>query len=471
MQTSHESLRISLLDFVKEFWEVLEPGTPLELNWHHRTIARALEIQTVRINAKIPKNETQNKIASKDIIINVPPRTTKSMLVTVMFPVWAWTVNPTISFLTASYSGSLATKHARLSRTILQSDKFAEMFPFAVQVKTDQNVKSHYENTVGGERYAVGLGGSATGSGGDVIIVDDPTNPKEAASDKERENANRNFSETIYNRTRNPKTAVRIIVMQRLHEDDLTGYLLKNNPEAYYHINIPAEKTDQVKPKKLEKHYQDGIFWKDRFTPELLADYKKSLGSYGYAGQMLQQPAPPEGGMLKKAWFGIYTKIHTDAKINVYIDPAYGSKATNDPTGLLACYEHGGDYYIVRAEAVRFEFPDLMEYVQQFCREVGADHRSKIAVEPKASGKSLVQVLKRETNLNVVEDTNPTKDKVARVQDISPMVEAGRVSLLNGPWNDAFLNECAAFPNGAHDDMVDTLVMALNQNSSNFFVI
>ena len=164
MQTSHESLRISLLDFVKEFWEVLEPGTPLELNWHHRTIARALEIQTVRINAKIPKNATQNKIASKDIIINVPPRTTKSMLVTVMFPVWAWTVNPTISFLTASYSGSLATKHARLSRTILQSDKFAEMFPFAVQVKTDQNVKSHYENTVGGERYAVGLGGSRTGS-------------------------------------------------------------------------------------------------------------------------------------------------------------------------------------------------------------------------------------------------------------------------------------------------------------------
>lgn len=456
---------------MEEMWPVLEPNTPLELNWHHKEIARVLELHTFRILLGISKADEPDPVLSKDLIINVPPRTTKSMLVTVMWPIWAWTVSPSLSFLTVSYSASLAIKHARLSRTIAQSDKFQAMFEAAFHIKTDQNTKSHYENEDGGERYAIGLGGSATGSGGDVIIVDDPTNPKEAASDVERTNANRNYSETVYNRTRNPKTAVRVIIMQRLHEDDLTGYLLKQSPNSYHHINVPAELTPKVKPERFKDYYKDGTFWPSRFTPELLADYKRSLGSYGYAGQMLQQPAPPEGGMLKKAWFGIYTKIHAEAKINVYIDPAYGSKATNDPTGLLACYEHGGDYYIVRAEAVRFEFPELMEYVQQFCREVGADHRSKIAVEPKASGKSLVQVLKRETNLNVVEDTNPTKDKVARVQDISPMVEAGRVSLLNGPWNDAFLNECAAFPNGAHDDMVDTLVMALNQNSSNFFVI
>jgi len=456
---------------MERFWPVLEPTTPLELNWHHGVIAQALTAHTQRILTQTPKADGGHEYASKDLIINVPPRTTKSMLVTVMWPVWAWTLNPSMSFLTVSYSGALATKHARLSRTILQSPEFEEAFPEAVTIKTDQNVKSHYENTVGGERYAIGLGGSATGSGGDVIIVDDPTNPKEAASEKERENANTNYSETVYNRTRNPKTAVRVIIMQRLHEDDLTGYLLNKSPDKYFHICFPAEKCDAIKPSKWAEKYENGTFWPSRFTPALLDDYKTALGSYGYAGQMQQQPSPSEGGLLRKHWFNIYTNVNPKAIVNVYIDPAYGAKAQNDATALLACYEENGNYYILRSEAVRYEFPDLVSYIPQFCRDVGCDARSRIEVEPKASGKSIVQVLKKQTGLNIMEGFNPTKDKVSRVQDISPIVESGRVHLMLGAWNDAFLNEMAIFPNGAHDDRVDTLVMALNPHKNTFFAI
>lgn len=465
------SNRLTLIQFMQEMWPVLEPNTPLELNWHHYEIARVLELHTFRIISGTAKSEEPHPVFSRDLIINVPPRTTKSMLVTVMWPIWAWTVNPSLSFLTVSYSASLAIKHARLSRTIAQSDKFQMMFEGAFRIKTDQNTKSHYENDDGGERYAIGLGGSATGSGGDVIIVDDPTNPKEAASDVERNNANRNYSETVYNRTRNPKTAVRVIIMQRLHEDDLTGYLLSQSPDRYYHINVPAELTDNVRPERFKGYYQNGTFWPSRFTPDLLDDYKTSLGSYGYAGQMLQEPSPAEGGMIKKHWFKFFNKLHENVTINVKIDPAYTSKEAGDPTAILAYYELNGFTYITNVEAVRMEFPDLCNYIKGFALRNGLTRASRIFVEPKASGKSIVQALSRETELNVVEDINPTKDKVARVQDVSAIIEAGKVYLLTGAWNNPFLNECAAFPNAKHDDMVDTLVMALSGVKSKFFVL
>lgn len=462
---------MNLKQFIYHFWEVLEPNTPLVWNWHHDVMCRALQMHVVRINAGLRKSDTTNEVASRDVVINVPPRTTKSLIVTVMFPAWAWTMNPSLSFLTVSYSGALATKHSRLSRNLVQSDQYRQTFPQAFEILTDQNVKSHYENNLGGGRYAVGLGGSATGSGGDIIIVDDPLNPKQAASDTERSNANRDYDETIYNRTTDPNTAVRIIVMQRLHEDDLTGHVLKKDPESYYHICLPSELTPDVSPQQLREHYQDGLLWRERFTADLLQSYQRSLGSYGYAGQYLQRPSPSEGGLLKREWFKTFSNVKQEATINLYIDPAYTEKEENDPSSLLAVYEDGSDYYIVACDAVRYEFPDLIRYIQTFSRRVGCDRRSMVYVEPKASGKSIVQVLKSQTDLNVVEDINPTKDKVSRVKNISPIVEAGRVHLLMGAWTDAFLDECAAFPNGVHDDRVDTLVMALQQNRNNFFAI
>lgn len=462
---------MNLMTFIRTFWPVIEKGTEFVPNWHHKAMCRALELHTFRINAGLSKYDSPNPIAARDVVINVPPRTTKSIVCTVMWPAWAWTINPKISFLTASYSGSLATKHARMSRTLIQSDEYQREFPQAFQILTDQNVKSHYENDQMGSRYAVGFGGSATGSGGDVILIDDPLSPKQANSDIERTNANRDFDETFYNRTKDPNTAVRVIVMQRIHEEDLTGHVLKENRDAWYHICLPAEETVDIKPEGLRKHYENGLLWPGRFDRELLGQYQNALGSYGYSGQYLQRPSPAEGGYLKRQWFKRFTTINPQATVNVYIDTAYTEKEQNDPSALLACYEDGDDIYVVRVEAVRYEFPELMKYVQIFCREVGCTHHSRIAIEPKASGKSLVQVLRKETGLNVVEDANPTRDKVARVKDISAIVEAGRVHLLPGPWMDAFLNECASFPNGLHDDRVDVLVMALNRNKSKFFAI
>ena len=167
--------------------------------------------------------------------------------------------------------------------------------------------------------------------------------------------------------------------------------------------------------------------------------------------------------MIKKTWF----KIDNDKKdgvVNFIIDPAYTASEKNDPSALLAYVFADNTWQITEVQNVRLEFPDLIKHIIKFVEKNGYGSQSRIFVEPKASGKSIVQTLIRETSLNIREDKPPTKDKMARVQDISPTLETGRVSLLKGAWNDEFLMQCQQFPAARHDDMVDCLVMALNQH-------
>ena len=295
--------------------------------------------------------------------------------------------------------------------------------------------------------------------------MDDPTSPKNAASETERDNANEWYKSTLYSRLNNPMTGVRIIIMQRVHEDDLSGYLLYNSPDKHKHICIPAELSDDLKPRNLEKFYEEGLFWKERFGKEVLEDYKSALGSYGYAGQLQQRPTPADSGMIQKNWFNI-DKEKIDGDVHFVIDPAYTASQKNDPSALMAYKFHENKWQIIEVQNVRLEFPDLVKHINLFVNKNGYTSRSKIYVEPKASGKSIVQTLIRETGLNVKEDKPPTKDKVARVQDISATIESGRVSLLKGAWNDEFLLQCQQFPAAKHDDMVDCLVMALNKHFS-----
>jgi predicted phage terminase large subunit-like protein len=251
--------------------------------------------------------------------------------------------------------------------------------------------------------------------------------------------------------------------MQRLHEDDLSGYLLRNNPDGYKHICIPAEKSKNLSPIGLSKFYKKDLFWETRFSRKILQDYKYQLGSYEYAGQLMQVPAPADGGIIKKEWFNVVRDIPNEYLVwNFVIDPAYTSKENNDPSALLAYAEMDGEYYVRKVEEQYLEFPELIKYIHTFCEKNGYDRRSKIYVEPKASGKSIVQTLRRNTRLNIIESKPPSKDKVARVSDIVSVIEARRVNIVEGLWNDNFLAQCSQFPNARHDDMVDCLQIALD---------
>ena len=450
---------MSFYEFFKAAWVVVEPAVPLSTNWHHKYICDLLQTECERVIAQKPK--------SKDIIINVPFRSTKSLIVTVMFPVWAWIKSPKLRFITSSYSATLSIELATKSRDIIFSDWFKRRWGDVFHIKKDQNLKERYENNFVGMRRATSVGGTVTGQGADFLIVDDPLSPQMANSATERDNANEWYRTTFYSRLNQPDIGVRIIIMQRVHEDDLTGFLLgKETRLKYKHICIPAKSGDgNIKPAYLEKFYEKDtqLFWKDRFSQKILDDYKSALGSYGYAGQLQQTPTPLDSGMIHKDWFKIDRYRVEDSVVNFVIDPAYTADQKNDPSALLAYTYKDNRWQIVDCVNVYKEFPDLVKFIQQWVAKNGYTNRSRIYVEPKASGKSIVQTLVRETGLNVKEDKPPTKDKVARVSDVSASLESGRVSLLNGDWNDEFLDQLAKFPAAKHDDMVDCLVMAVNK--------
>jgi predicted phage terminase large subunit-like protein len=446
-------------EFFKAAWIVVEPARPLSTNWHHKYICDLLQEECERVIAQKPK--------TKDVIINVPFRSTKSLIVTVMFPVWAWIKSPKLRFITSSYSATLSIELATKSRDIIFSDWFKRRWGDVFHIKKDQNLKERYENNHVGMRRATSVGGTVTGQGGDFLIVDDPLSPQMASSATERDNANEWYRTTFYSRLNQPDIGVRIIIMQRVHEDDLTGFLLgKDTRLKYKHICIPAKSGDgNIKPKYLEKFYNKDtqLFWEDRFSQRTLDDYRSALGSYGYAGQLQQTPTPLDSGMIHKDWFKVDRYRVEDSVVNFVIDPAYTADQKNDPSALLAYTYKDNRWQIVDCVNVYKEFPDLVKFIQQWVAKNGYTNRSRIYVEPKASGKSIVQTLVRETGLNVKEDKPPTKDKVARVSDVSASLESGRVSILNGDWNDEFLDQLAKFPAAKHDDMVDCLVMAVNK--------
>lgn len=460
-----EQLKNSFYDFVIDAFEVLNPTEKLISNWHIEDICDVLQKEIERI--------IRGEKKEKDIIINIPPRSLKSIVCTVCLPAWAWTKDPSLKFIGTSYSSELSTEHNMYTRKIVESEWYKMLFGDTVNIERHQNKKTNFANTCNGIRKCTSTGGTVTGTGADVIIIDDPLNPKQANSEAERVTANKFFDETLYTRLNRPEIGLFIIVMQRLHESDLTGHLLAKNPDAFAHYCYPAELTDYVSPKSAKTKYKNGLLFSERFTPEYLKGAKESMGSYGYSGQMLQNPAPLDGGIFKKNWFEIYGGIeHKGKQVDFFVDGAYTAKKENDPSGIISTVYHNNILYITNIGEYYLEFPDFCKKLVDFVSTNGYSDKSIIEVEPKATGKSVVQAIKKETKLNIKESTPPDRDKVTRAQGITSFVESGRVKLVKGHWNERFLHQVCTFPKARHDEFVDLLVMAVNRYYKNdFFVI
>jgi len=456
-----EIYRRSFYEFSLDAFNVLHNGQPMVENWHIKYLCDKLQEVALRV---IKGEERQ-----RHLLINVPPRTLKSELVNVFLSAWVWALKDSLQIISSSYSASLSTGLSVQARRLILSDWYKKHFP-NVELSIDQKQKTKFSTPNGGLRYSTSTGGTVTGMGGDIIIIDDPQNPQEARSDKERDNANRFFNETLRSRLNNPDKGVFIVIMQRLHENDLTGNILENDKDNWEHISLPAELSENVIPSDLKSFYIDELLFPQRLSFNVLESFKIGLGSYGYSGQYMQLPAPADGGILKRDWFTVINELPKDSNdkpINLYwdffLDTAYTNKTYNDATALMCATYHNNNIYIKKIEAVRLEFPELIKKIQSFTASNGYSNRSRVFIEPKASGKSIVQQLRRETGLNVIEDKPPTQDKVSRVSSVSAIVESKRVFLLDGMYISSFLDECASFPNGNHDDQVDTLVMAIDK--------
>lgn len=443
--------------FVKEFWDTVVTQ-PAIYNWHIEYLCKELQ----RVGWKLINREKKEA----DIIINVPPGATKSTIVSIMFPAWLWCIQPNIKIISGCYAATLSNELSTKSRTIIESERYKKYFP-VVKIREDQNVKSNFQTTLGGARYTTSTGSAITGLHADLILVDDPQNPELANSATERERTNTWVSETLSSRKTNREVSLTVLVQQRLHPNDVTGYLLARG-KNYNHICLPAEINKTLQPASLSEYYIDGLLDVNRLSHSVLAESRQDLGSKGYNTQMLQQPQSDEDSIIRESWLPVitqeeYNKINADntAVTDFYIDTAYTEKTKNDPSALLACSKIKDTLYITNVVQQWKTFPDLVKFIKTFAQNNNYSHGSRISIEPKANGISVVQQIRSETGLNIFQAPNPVGDKLTRLNAIAPTVERGdRVVLVKGAWVNLFLSEVTAV-SPLHDDMRDVFVMAV----------
>lgn len=408
-----------------------------------------------------------------DLIINVPPGSSKSTIATVVFPCWLWILDPTIRKISASHSLELSTEHAGKSRDLLGSEKFRELFG-EVTMREDRDNKRTFENNSKGTRIVASVGSKITGKHAHILIVDDPIDPEGGHSDVKREAANRWVGQTLSTRKVDKKVTPLVMIMQRLHEEDPTGHLLAKGKGTRV-VSLPGEITDKVRPKPEEyaQFYTDGLLDPDRFDREVLAEMKIDLGSYGYANQVLQLGAPPEGGIFKIDWFKVISfeeflsrTSNKNVVWNFKVDGAYTEKTMNDPSGFWASTFVDGTLYVRSFQEKRLEFPEFVSFTKEFAQSNGYNSRSVVHIEPKANGLSAIQMLQRNSGVNVAPYKFPKTakismqdDKITRANACSATCEGGNVVFIDsGNVHDTISNICN-FPNAAHDEAVDCLVM------------
>jgi predicted phage terminase large subunit-like protein len=449
----------SYYEFFKWAFNILEPQTKLEDTFHIKYLCDLLQKEVERIIRREAKG--------KDIIINIPPRTSKSKIVSQILLAWVWIRAPYLKMIAVSFDEKLTLQNAQYCKDIIKSAEYQELFGDLFQIRKDVDAKEKFANDKGGIRLSVTTGANITGFGAEIIVVDDPQNPLAAESEVEREKVIKYWIESLYNRLTPLNLGVRLLVQQRLHHEDLTGKLLQDHKDEYIHICLPAELSGDVSPKELIKEYKDGLLDPVRLSRTELAKLKNQ-GSRYYAGQYMQIPSPEEGGIIKKAWFDIVSTVGllrepVNEPIHFFVDSAFTKKQENDPTAILACYKRGHDIYVLDVIEQWLEFPELIKFLGIYTTKFQISSNSKLFVEEAASGLSIIQQLRSTTNLNIVGIPKPKDDKVTRTHAITPKLESRRVKLVNGRYIENFLNQLAAFPNGSHDDMLDTLIHAVNQ--------
>jgi len=395
---------------------------------------------------------------TKRLIINMPPRSGKTELAVVSFIAWCMGNWPHSHFIHASYSKRLAATNTYAVRSVMQHEGYAQIFP-GVKLAGDSTAKDEFRTNAGGVVYAAGSEGTITGYGagsmddlfGGAIVIDDPHKAGEANSAIMRQNVIDWFSTTMESRKNSPDTPI-IIVMQRLHENDLTGWLLGGgNGEHWEHLCIPAVNE------------QGESFWPEQFPLDMLERLKAS-NNYVYAGQYLQTPAPLGGGVFKESWLRYWTTLPKIEHCMIYSDTAHKTGQENDRSWFqLWGKGKDGNAYLIDMIMGRWESPQLLANAKAFwdkCRANAPATVRKLKIEDKASGIGLVQQLKQEGI--PVEGIPRNRDKLTRGYDTAPMVEAGRVFLPERhPALSDMLHEISLFPVATHDDAVDPFMDAI----------
>ncbi len=444
--------RTDLYSFVRAVFPVVSTSGPFLPNWHVEAMTHALE--QVR----------QGRISR--LIITVPPRYLKSICASVAFPAYVLGHDPTARIICVSYSDTLARSHANDFRALLHSDRYRLLFPGA-QVSPSKDTETEIKTTARGFRYATSVGGTLTGRGGNFLIIDDPQKPQDAHSETALANTQQWFFNTLYPRLDSKRDDAIVVVMQRLHVDDLAGRLLEQH--GWHVLNLPAIAMSAERiplgHDRVHVRRPGDVLHAEREPLTSLEQTRLGMGSLDFAAQYQQAPVPPEGNLIKWSWFKFFDDFpakEPNDRIIVSWDTAMSSKELSSYSVGVVMQVRKETVFVIDIIRKQLEYPDLRRMVLQ------THHRWKnistgyaLLIENKGSGMSLIQDLKRESHIHPIA-IDPTTDKVMRMSAQSAKIEFGSVFLPRmAPWLGEFQKELMSFPRGHSDDQVDALSQGL----------
>lgn len=454
LEVERELCKRSFASFIKRAWPQIIPDQYVH-GWHIDAMAEHFEA-----------------VAAGEItrlLINVPPGTSKSTITGIMYPAWLWGPKgqPGHKYIGAAHEQGLAVRDNRLMRELILSPWYQKLWP--IELQGDQNEKLYFENKDRGFRQACAVE-SMTGRRGHTIAWDDPLSPKKADSQAGRQAAIDMLTGTLPTRLNDPKKSAIIVVMQRLHEDDPSGYILSNDL-GYDHLCLPMEFEPDRKcitsigwqdPRKTEGE----LLFPERFPQEVVDRDKKAMGSYAWAGQARQRPRPAEGGsFFQKAWFEIVDAAPVGQTVRAW-DLAGSEKVRNSEpdwtTGVRMVKTPDGLFYVDDVIRFRGRPEEVERTILNTASQDGVNVSIRIPQDPGQAGKAQAGHLTRMLAGYSVKALPVSGSKVTRAKPLSAQVEAGNVRIVRGAWNDDFIDELEAFPQGRFDDQVDAVSDAFN---------
>lgn len=482
----------SLYEFLRAGWRYMDSSPWMEA-WHVGAICEHLE---AIVSGEIRK-----------LIINMPPRHGKSLLLSVAFPAWVWaqprdfvTSGPGVPVLYASHKDSLSLRDSVKCRRLIESPWYQERWGHRFQLTSDQNTKARFSNDHGGERLITSIDAGVTGEGGNIICVDDPNTANDVASPTELQKAIDWWTQAMPTRANHPSHAAWVIIQQRLAEDDLTGYILEHE-HGWTHLCLPGyfekDRSFHTSIGWSDPRSDEGeLLWPERFTPEVMKDLESNLGPYGFAGQIQQRPEPKGGGIIKREWWQLWEKDGWPPMdyVMAYLDTAYTIDEMNDPSGLIVWGvfternnenktvtgilgpdgERIRDFRAIRSETApkvmciyawteRLELHDLVAKAAETCERYKVD---TLLIENKAAGISVAQEIRRLYSREKfgVELTDPGRqDKAARLYSVQHLFAERIIWAPDRPWAEKVISQVAQFPRGKHDEFVDCTSGALRK--------
>ena len=438
-------LRSDLGYFAERCFAELNPQTEFWTNWHIEVIAAKLA--AVR----------EGKI--RRLIINLPPRHLKSLMASVAFPAWCLGHDQSAQILCVSYAQDLADKLARDCRSIMMSPWYRRIFP--TRLAPHRQAVQEFITTRQGYRLATSTGGVLTGRGADFILIDDPLKPDEALSDAQRKTANDWFSHTLYSRLNDKRSGAIVIIMQRLHEDDLVGHVLAQEPWEVVCIPAIAEadevhRIETIWGLRCFRRWQGEALHPEREPLDTLDRIRRSVGEYNFAGQYQQSPAPAGGGLVKVEWFKRYREDDRPERFDRIVQSWDTANKATELSDFSVCTSWGikeKHLYLLGVLRKRLEYPTLKRAVRE---QQSLFDASVVLIEDKASGTQLIQELIAD-GCYAATSYKPECDKIMRLHAQTALIENGFVHIPEtAPWLAEYLHELTVFPKGKHDDQVDS---------------